>query len=627
MPHSDVDTEEDIDGDHSFPTSKSIIKNNESLIIRTEDESEQKMLSNRNSTIPFAKRTRKNTGVLEERNVEKIIGKTWNHKRKRYEYLIKWEGLSGENNTWEPLENLDTCKRLIDEFEKLYVKKTNKQSSGVNSNSMMPIKDRKNQLMDKSNELAEERPQRSSKKKALNMVKAWCGNISDKDDIVEKRKHLDEDDDEYKNVSNSEVSVKKAKSEIFSDNDDDDDSEWSGGEDIGSDEEGRNCTYASNKKSKSKFSILEATMLNKPKMNELQQQNTGLSSRATITTMPGIRNEQGNKLQQHVLPHTIAKGNIQSGIYATAKKLPKNQAQKNRDQVRIIQRGSRIRSGIFKLNSASSVKPMAVNGLQSSNRYLTGSSIFKPKNSATMNNKLFTSTSNVKSSTTRSATPMKILPTSALSLTSTKQSILPTSSISLSNTNININTSTNSNDSIFLNQNDGEKIILENGLQLSKSDLKDNQNETSLESFTDASGNIMLKDEDGTIYQLAGHDENGQTVLLAQGSNGEQQCLLLSTDENSKILDDTNEQLKNDHEQELHIETDNTNSTEMIMDNLILKSSGDADDQSPGVVAHVLKAESPSPGGTRKLTLLLTDGTCMVAGINKEQYDTLGFDK
>ncbi|XP_055709660.1 chromobox protein homolog 1-like isoform X2 [Phlebotomus papatasi] len=49
-----------------------------------------------------------------EYQVESIIDRRV--KKGRVEYYIKWEGYSSEENTWEPIDNLD-CQELIEEFE------------------------------------------------------------------------------------------------------------------------------------------------------------------------------------------------------------------------------------------------------------------------------------------------------------------------------------------------------------------------------------------------------------------------------------------------------------------------------------------------------------------------------
>ena len=36
----------------------------------------------------------------------------------RKEYLVKWDGYPAESNTWEPKENLDNCKAIVDEWRK-----------------------------------------------------------------------------------------------------------------------------------------------------------------------------------------------------------------------------------------------------------------------------------------------------------------------------------------------------------------------------------------------------------------------------------------------------------------------------------------------------------------------------
>ena len=40
-------------------------------------------------------------------------------KSKAY-YYIRWQGYGDDENTWEPIENLTGCKKLISEFEKKF---------------------------------------------------------------------------------------------------------------------------------------------------------------------------------------------------------------------------------------------------------------------------------------------------------------------------------------------------------------------------------------------------------------------------------------------------------------------------------------------------------------------------
>lgn len=54
----------------------------------------------------------------EEHNIEKILAKRFNPRQKEHEYLIKWENILHEQNTWEPAAHLDTCPVLLDTFEK-----------------------------------------------------------------------------------------------------------------------------------------------------------------------------------------------------------------------------------------------------------------------------------------------------------------------------------------------------------------------------------------------------------------------------------------------------------------------------------------------------------------------------
>ena len=55
---------------------------------------------------------------------ERIIKKEKNKSLKKTEYLIKWVGY--DEQTWEPIKNLDNCKKLLNDYLKKQKTKTKK---------------------------------------------------------------------------------------------------------------------------------------------------------------------------------------------------------------------------------------------------------------------------------------------------------------------------------------------------------------------------------------------------------------------------------------------------------------------------------------------------------------------
>lgn len=53
-------------------------------------------------------------------DVEEIVDKKYNAREDKNYYLIKWEGFSTEQNTWEPEENLTTIPDVVEKFERNY---------------------------------------------------------------------------------------------------------------------------------------------------------------------------------------------------------------------------------------------------------------------------------------------------------------------------------------------------------------------------------------------------------------------------------------------------------------------------------------------------------------------------
>lgn len=63
-------------------------------------------------------RTMSNGNDTEEHAIEKILAKRFNPRLKEHEYLIKWERFAHEDNTWEQAAHLKSCPVLLDTFEK-----------------------------------------------------------------------------------------------------------------------------------------------------------------------------------------------------------------------------------------------------------------------------------------------------------------------------------------------------------------------------------------------------------------------------------------------------------------------------------------------------------------------------
>ncbi len=129
------------------------------------------------------------------------MAKRMNPRIKKNEYLVKWEG---KPQTWEPMAHLETCKDLIENFEVLLAKQKEmraksqlqqQQQGGQPSATSTPTS-----VMNASQPMAvstPNRPERSSKAKAISNVKQWTGGNKSQDEIPDtpgKRKAEEEDD-------------------------------------------------------------------------------------------------------------------------------------------------------------------------------------------------------------------------------------------------------------------------------------------------------------------------------------------------------------------------------------------------------------------------------------------------
>ncbi|XP_015116762.1 titin homolog [Diachasma alloeum] len=159
----------------------------------------------------------------------------------------------------------------------------------------------------------------------------------------------------------------------------------------------------------------------------------------------------------------------------------------------------------------------------------------------------------------------------------------------------------------------------------------------------DPSNLVTITGEDGVVYQVTGHGEDGQTLLVTRGADGEQQCVYVTTDQQGEdgsvltldhavaeavaqlIPDQVN--LGSQFYVKEGEETAGENQVVMsIMEGSGTQSTEDSEGQAQ-VVAQVVQADDPTPGGTRRVVLLLPDGNLMMTEVDEEQYAALELDK
>uniref|UniRef100_A0A4Y0BF82 Chromo domain-containing protein n=1 Tax=Anopheles funestus TaxID=62324 RepID=A0A4Y0BF82_ANOFN len=145
---------------------------------------------------------------------------------------------------------------------------------------------------------------------------------------------------------------------------------------------------------------------------------------------------------------------------------------------------------------------------------------------------------------------------------------------------------------------------------------------------------IIVAGEDGTLYQVAGKNAEGQTILITHNSDGEQSCVLVASQEGEEdstgagsagvlTLDAAvSEAVAVPQEGQEMTEEQAAQYQQSVDTNQELTISTE-DSQDTQITAEVVQADQPSPGGTRRVVLLLPDGSFMMTEVNDEQYQSL----
>ncbi|XP_012214552.2 uncharacterized protein Chro isoform X2 [Linepithema humile] len=251
----------------------------------------------------------------EEYVVEKILAKRFNPKKICSEYLIKWEGYSHENNTWESAEAAAACQNMINEFERNLAKQKELRAAQQQANAKV-AKGRPSLPAQKpavkpeaskpgpSTAVQVGRPMRSSKSKAMDQVKQWCGSMKDEDSEILGKRRIDDSDSDSEDEGNS---VAK-RSKLVSGSDED----WTGE----SEEDG---LMARRDVIQRAFSRAQSN-----------GSNRASASSSDLATSLGLQSPEGSKSTQPPVLVANAKGvvkvdpkqmpNLSSGVYVMSRK-------------------------------------------------------------------------------------------------------------------------------------------------------------------------------------------------------------------------------------------------------------------------------------------------------------------
>lgn len=125
---------------------------------------------------------------------------------------------------------------------------------------------------------------------------------------------------------------------------------------------------------------------------------------------------------------------------------------------------------------------------------------------------------------------------------------------------------------------------------------------TTLADLNESETSLMITGEDGTVYQVAGQNEHGQTILISQGTDGQSQCLVVATEslqlEESQVvqMSEGGGELQQQQETMIVDEASVVGGSGETPEGEGGDCSGVAGSEEESMVAQLISADPPSPG-------------------------------
>ncbi|XP_016770143.1 chromobox protein homolog 2 isoform X9 [Apis mellifera] len=663
----------------------------------------------------------------EEYTVEKILAKRFNPKKRCSEYLLKWEGLGHEHNRWEPAENVATCKHLLEEFERNLAKQkelkaaqqqANAKAAGRGGNPAQKTIIKSDAKPGPSTAAQVGRPMRSSKSKAMDQVKQWCGSMKDEDNDLLGKRRMDYSESDSEDGGSS--AAKRAKGDTGQRSAD-----------------GRPLLPRPPLRATTPTSVLGIgstirTPVRAPAPRQVQSQQTRqvLQKRTTaVTTQSNSQKLLMAKRKAQEAAGIVKPGG--RGLLAAARttagrgrgKLAETPANTpgNKLKESKLAEGDGLHMEFHEVGSEESssegepelpppeADTIATTEPDSPPRPFTlcpltgriigpdGEPVEQPAEPEPEPEPTGAPLSTIKTNTTTSesidvtatTTTTELVLPSLDSLTEgggimrvemspggTTGTIVQTSeSAQINLTNVSVpapdlpclddtapavTTPTTTTATPLTEATSASESSITAGLTtatvtststiaIASTDVTKAEEKISEERKVaeDTSNLVTITGEDGVVYQVAGQAEDGQTLLVTRDADGEQQCVYVTTEQQG----DDGSVLTLDHAvaeavaqlipdqvnlaSQFYVKEGGAEPTEnpmvmSIMDNTNTADVAEGQEDGDGhgqVVAQVVQAEEPTPGGTRRVVLLLPDGNLMMTEVTEEQYAALGLGK